>query len=87
MSSLTCEIKPGQEPVSRSDMTPPPVTYLELSVALGVLQHVQEELGALLGPAALSPAELFGLKKKQRQVRTIVSLQLDHSFSTEAAQI
>lgn len=40
------------------------MTYLELSVALGVLQHVQEELGALLGPAALSPAELFGLKKK-----------------------
>ena len=37
-------------------------TYLELSVALCVLQHVQQELCALLGPASLSPAELFGLK-------------------------
>lgn len=38
--------------------------YLQLSVALGIFKHVQEELGALLGPASLSPAELFGLEKK-----------------------
>ncbi len=40
----------------------PPVTYLQLSVALGVFEHVEEELGALLGPASLSPAKLFGLR-------------------------
>lgn len=38
--------------------------YLELSVALSIFEHVQEELGALLGPASLSPAELFGLEKR-----------------------
>ena len=36
--------------------------YLELSIALCVLEHVQEELSALLGPATLCPVELLGLE-------------------------
>lgn len=36
-------------------------THLELSVALRVFQHVQQELRAFLGPAALRPAPLLGL--------------------------
>lgn len=47
----------------------PLLTHLELSVALSVLEHVQKELCTLLGPASLSPAELFGLKNKQLPVK------------------
>lgn len=39
-----------------------PDTHLELSVALCVFEHVQEELCTLLGPTALSPVKLLGLK-------------------------
>lgn len=63
------------------------LTYLELSVALGVLQHVEQELGALLGPAALSPAELLGLKTKQTAVKQTSFFFTLMSSSTHAAQV
>ncbi len=41
------------------------VKALVLGVALGVLEQVQQELGGLLGPAALGGAVDLGLKNKR----------------------
>lgn len=46
--------------------------YLQLSVALSIFKHVQKELCTLLGPASLSPAELFGLNKRKKQMLNIL---------------
>lgn len=37
------------------------IETLELSIALCIFEHVQQELRALLGPASLCPAPLLGL--------------------------
>lgn len=59
--------------------------YLQLSVALSIFKHVQKELCTLLGPASLSPAELFGLEKKTN-VSSHFCVTGRVSLSSEGAQ-
>ncbi len=55
------------------------VKALVLGVALGVLEQVQQELGGLLGPAALGGAVDLGLKNKRNGLVQIL-LKLNKSL-------
>lgn len=63
-----------------------PETHLELSVALGVFEHVQEELCTLLGPTALSPVKLLGLKT-HTHTQPLVRRVSHHARSTLLTQV
>ena len=48
------------------------VESLVLSVALGILQKVEEELGRLLGPATLAGAVDLGLRRIRDAFQTML---------------
>lgn len=62
------------------------VTHLELSVALSVFEHVQEKLCTFLGPTALSPAKLLGLKT-QPIVRGVSNHRENHITDTSCSDL